>query len=236
MNVLNLIFTAPPALTVNITKNTENSSIVVQWDEVDDSHTTSYTVTWTSERDHITHPVTLIEQSSYTITGLTLDTVYTITVTAANRCGQGPEYRTSVSLTADTTSTIFATSTNTMTSMSVGTSTTITAVNPITTTIVTTDAASSIIAKTASLIITTSSTNPSTVITTAITSPSTFTATDIVMDPISTVHAEANTTDDETSKFLRRCTCDWICKRGVIHTSNFATLMRHKTFMSRQMS
>ena len=39
---------------------------------------------------------TLIEQSSYTITGLTLDRVYTITVTAANRCGIGPEYRTSV--------------------------------------------------------------------------------------------------------------------------------------------
>ena len=81
-------------------KNTESSSIVVQWDEVDDSLTTTYIVTWTSERDHITHPVTLIEQSSYTITGLTLDTVYTITVTAANKCGLGPEYRTSVSLTA----------------------------------------------------------------------------------------------------------------------------------------
>ena len=80
-------------------KNTESSSIVVKWDEVDDSLTTTYIVTWTSERDHIAHPVTLIEQSSYTITGLTLDRVYTITVTAANRCGQGPEYRTSVSLT-----------------------------------------------------------------------------------------------------------------------------------------
>ena len=78
--------------------NTLSSSVVVQWDEVDDFLTTTYTVTWASERDHITHPVTLIENSSYTITGLTLDTVYTITVAAANRCGQGPEYRTSVSL------------------------------------------------------------------------------------------------------------------------------------------
>ena len=92
-------FTGPSALTVNIVKNTENSSIVVQWDEVDNFLTTTYIVTWTSERDYITHPVTLIEQSSYTITGLTLDTVYTITVTASNRCGQGPEYRTSASLT-----------------------------------------------------------------------------------------------------------------------------------------
>ena len=80
-------------------KNTENSSIVVQWDEVDDSLPTTYTVTWTSERDHILHHVALIEESSYTITGLTLDTVYTITVTAHNKCDQGPEYKTSVSLT-----------------------------------------------------------------------------------------------------------------------------------------
>ena len=93
-----ICFTGPPALTVNIMKNTE-SSIVVQWDEVDDSLTTTYIVAWISERDHITHHVTLTEQSSYTITGLTLDTVYTIIVTAANRCGQGPEYRTSASLT-----------------------------------------------------------------------------------------------------------------------------------------
>ena len=78
-------------------KNTENLSVVVQWDEVDDSLTTTYIVTWISERDHTAHHVTLIEQSSYTITGLTLDTVYTITVTAANTCGQGPEYSTSVS-------------------------------------------------------------------------------------------------------------------------------------------
>ena len=80
--------------------NTENSSITVQWDEVDDSLTTTYAVTWTSERDHILHHVTLTEQSSYTITGLTLDTVYTITVTASNKNDQGPEYSTSVLLTA----------------------------------------------------------------------------------------------------------------------------------------
>ena len=80
----------PSALTMNITENINSSSIVVQWVEVDDFLTTTYIVTWASERDHITHPVTLIEQSSYTITGLTLDTVYTITVTASNKCGNGP--------------------------------------------------------------------------------------------------------------------------------------------------
>ena len=81
-------------------KNIWDLSIVVQWDKVDDSLTTTYTVTWTIEGDHISDHINLIEQSSYTITGLTLDTVYAITVTAANRCGTGSEYRTSVSLTA----------------------------------------------------------------------------------------------------------------------------------------
>ena len=99
---LNLAFADPPTLMVNIIliKDNENSSIVVQWDIVDDSLTTTYIVTWTSESDHILHHTTRIEQSSYRITGLTLDTVYTITVTASNRCGQGPEYRTSVLLPA----------------------------------------------------------------------------------------------------------------------------------------
>ena len=78
-------------------KKTESLSVVVQWGEVDDSLPTTYTVTWTSERDHIVQVKTLIEQSSYTITGLTLDIVYTITVTASNKCGTGPEYSTSVS-------------------------------------------------------------------------------------------------------------------------------------------
>ena len=74
-----------------------NFSVDVQWDAVDDFLSTNYTVSWAS--DKITHVQshTLIEQSSYIITGLTLDTVYTISVTAANRCGTGPEYSTSVS-------------------------------------------------------------------------------------------------------------------------------------------
>ena len=127
LNIYKMLnFVGPPALTVNITENTErsNSSIIVQWDDVDDSLTTTYIVTWTSERDHITHPVTLTEQSSYTITGLTLDTVYTITVTASNKCGQGPEYSTSVSLTTSSISSISPTTTTTpsMTSTTIASS------------------------------------------------------------------------------------------------------------------
>ena len=97
-NHVNTCFTGPSALQVNASKNIMNLSVAMQWDEVDGSLTTTYIITWISERDHIARHVTPTEQSSYTITGLTLDTVYTITVTASNRCGQGPEYRTSVSL------------------------------------------------------------------------------------------------------------------------------------------
>ena len=68
----------------------------MQWDEVDDSLLTNYTVIWTSDGTNFVQSHTLIEQSSYTVTGLTLDTVYTIIIIASNICGQGPEYSTSV--------------------------------------------------------------------------------------------------------------------------------------------
>ena len=61
-------------------KNIESLSIVVQWDVQDDFLSTTYTVLWISERDHNLQVATLKEQSSYTITGLTLDTVYTVVV------------------------------------------------------------------------------------------------------------------------------------------------------------
>ena len=76
-------------------KDIKNPSIIVQWDAVDDSLPTTYIVTWISERDlNNLQFKTLEEESSYNITGLTLYTVYTITVTATNRCGAGPEYST----------------------------------------------------------------------------------------------------------------------------------------------
>ena len=86
------IFAVPPNLTVSTTKNIESSSIVVQWDAVDDSLITTYAITWTGDGVNL-QTAALTEQTSYTITGLTLDTVYTITVTAGNMCGQGPEFK-----------------------------------------------------------------------------------------------------------------------------------------------
>ena len=90
------LFPGPPALAVNIMKSIRNTFAIVQWDEVDDYIPTNYTVTWTSNGTNSIQSHTLIEQSSYTITGLTLDTVYTVTVTTANMCGTGPTSTASV--------------------------------------------------------------------------------------------------------------------------------------------
>ena len=116
-----MFFTGPSALTVTIIKLNDTLSIVVQWDVVDDFLDTNYGVTWTSRRNHV-QAVGLIEQTSYTITGLTLDTVYTITVAAVNICGNGPEFRTSITFSTGTTSTTnisptVTASTNPMTTM-----------------------------------------------------------------------------------------------------------------------
>ena len=95
------VFTGPPALTVDVIENAGDLSVVVQWATVDDSLPTDYTVTWTNGSTPM-QSITQLEQSSYTINGLTLDTVYNISVVAANECGQGPVYMTNVSFSAGT--------------------------------------------------------------------------------------------------------------------------------------
>ena len=91
------VVTEPPALvTVNVTKNNERLSSVIQWDAVDGSLATNYTVTWTSDTNH-TKSINTTMETSYTVNELTCDTVYTITVTAVNMCGQGPEFSTNIS-------------------------------------------------------------------------------------------------------------------------------------------
>ena len=89
-------------MNVNIIKNTESSSIVLYWDEVNDFVHTTYTIVWGggNQTSIVEDPVT-----SYTITGLTLDTVYTITIYPANECGSGPEYTTSITFPAGIIST-----------------------------------------------------------------------------------------------------------------------------------
>ena len=75
-----------------------NLSVVVEWVEVDDFLPINHTVKWTSDEksSNSMQSHTLMNKTSYIITGLTLDTVYTITVTAANKGCTGPEYRTSI--------------------------------------------------------------------------------------------------------------------------------------------
>ena len=90
------IFTGPSALSLNVIKNSKLLSVDIQWDAVDDSLTTNYTIQWTRAGDDI-QAATLIEQTSYMINGLTLDTVYAISVFAVNRCGTGPGSIASVS-------------------------------------------------------------------------------------------------------------------------------------------
>ena len=90
-----------------ITKDIESLSVVVQWDAVEDFIDTTYTFLWSSRSNPIPRVVaTLRELTSYTITGLTLDTVYNIYVSATNKCGHGSEFTTSIILAAGNTSTI----------------------------------------------------------------------------------------------------------------------------------
>jgi len=108
-------FTAPPILMVNFIKDITSSSLVVQWNAVDD--VIHYVLTWSGGGFVVTR------LTSYTITGLTVDTTYTITVSSANRCGDGPVFTISILFFPDTTSTTIisptvTTSTNPMTIVS----------------------------------------------------------------------------------------------------------------------
>jgi len=104
---------------VKFIKNITSSSLVVQWNAVSDISDIYYAVTWRSGGGFI-----ITRMTSYTITGLTVDTTYTINVSAIYRCGYGPVFTTSILFSPDTTSTTtiisptITTSTNPMTIVS----------------------------------------------------------------------------------------------------------------------
>ena len=188
-------------------KNIKNSSIVVhvQWDAVDDLIPTSYTVNWNSERDQ--SQAAIVAEQEYTITGLSLDRVYTITVAAAN-CGQGSKFTTTVSFYTSTISPTFTANINPMTIIST--------VNPSVTSITTTTA----------VVSTADYTDPSFDDTTAIMIPTTT----IVSNP---TNSADTTTVNETSKSLTtaniihskinyytRCYLLFICTYVRIHIAN----------------
>ena len=71
----------PSNLRQLLSSNTPTTATIT-WDSVDNA--VSYTVRCTS----LQSPVTGIEEESYTLTGLELETDYTVTVTATNECGE----------------------------------------------------------------------------------------------------------------------------------------------------
>ena len=66
-----------------------SESFVVLWDEVMDIFTITYTVTWYNESGIV--GMVTVNSPPYTITGLTANTSYNVTVVAINTCcGAGP--------------------------------------------------------------------------------------------------------------------------------------------------
>ena len=71
----------PSNLSHLLSSNTPTTATIT-WDSVDNA--VSYTVRSAS----LQSPVTGIEEDSYTLTGLELETDYTVSVTATNECGE----------------------------------------------------------------------------------------------------------------------------------------------------
>ena len=65
-----------------------NVSLVVQWDAVINQSVDGYMVNWTDGINHIQSVI--VNETLCTVTGLTPNTTYTVTVAAVNVCGTGP--------------------------------------------------------------------------------------------------------------------------------------------------
>ena len=73
---------------VRIRDDITNESFVVLWDEVMDIFTITYNVTWYDESSII--GMDTVNSPPYTVTGLTINTSYNVTVVPINTCGAGP--------------------------------------------------------------------------------------------------------------------------------------------------
>ena len=190
--------TGPSALTVNITKNIESVSVIIQWDAVDDFLPTAYTIFWEDRNDQfdtVEEQTSYDRLTSYTITGLILDTVYTITVTAANRCGSGPEFRTSVILSTDTTST-------TSTISPIVTAST----NPMSTLTTTNPSSTTTIADTGSTTATTATTTTATIAATTTTTTTATTATTARLSAVTTTNSMTAAVSKDTGSTTKSTT------------------------------
>ena len=75
-------------MNVRIRDDITSESFVVLWDEVMDIFTITYNVTWYDDSGVI--GVDAVNSPPYTVTGLTANTSYNVTVVAINTCGAGP--------------------------------------------------------------------------------------------------------------------------------------------------
>ena len=75
-------------MNVRIRDDITSESFVVLWDEVMDIFTITYNVTWYNDSGII--GMDTVNSPPYTVTGLTTNTSYNVTVGAINTCGAGP--------------------------------------------------------------------------------------------------------------------------------------------------
>ena len=86
-----LYFTVPYSTPINIrfpVANITDVSFVVQWDAVINQSVDRYIVNWTDGTNSI--QTVTVNETSYNITGLSPNIIYTVTVAAVNKCGTGP--------------------------------------------------------------------------------------------------------------------------------------------------
>ena len=75
-------------MNVRIRDNNTNESFVILWDEMMDIFTITYNVSWYDDSGII--GMNTVNSPPYTVTGLTANTTYNVTVVAVNTCGAGP--------------------------------------------------------------------------------------------------------------------------------------------------
>ena len=76
-------------MNVRIRDDITSESFVVLWDEVMDIFTITYNVTWYNDSGII--GMDTVNSPPYTVTGLTINTSYNVTIVAINTCcGAGP--------------------------------------------------------------------------------------------------------------------------------------------------
>ena len=75
-------------MNVRIRDDITSESFVVLWDEAMDIFTITYNVSWNDESSII--GMDTVNSPPYTVTGLSANTSYNVTVIAINTCGAGP--------------------------------------------------------------------------------------------------------------------------------------------------